>query len=254
MPWNPDQYERFEAWRRRPAHDLVAALPTIEPCRIVDLGCGGGQLARQLSERWPQAEVTGVDNSATMLERAAAVPARVRWLQADLNQYRPSGGADLLISNAALHWLGGHERLFSELVGALAPGGVLAVQMPRNFDAPSHQLLFETASDGPWAGALAGALATAPVHRQERYYDWLAPLTRSVDIWESEYLQALPGEDPVLEWMRGAALVPVMERLHGTELADFLAAYRARLAAAYPRRADGMTLFPFRRLFIMARR
>ncbi|OYD85781.1 methyltransferase domain-containing protein [Azospirillum brasilense] len=253
MPWDPEQYARFESWRRRPAHDLVAALPSLTPRRVVDLGCGAGQLARLLAERWPEAEVLGVDNSLAMLERAQGTPSRVRWLQADLRVWRPDRPVDLLISNAALHWLDGHERLFPDLLRALAPDGVLAVQMPRNSEAPSHRLLYETAADGPWADRLAPVLRTAPVHAPEVYYDWLAPLTRRLDLWETEYLQVLEGDDPVLEWTRGTTLLPVLDTLAGAELDAFLAAYRARLNAAYPRRPDGRTLFPFKRLFLVAR-
>ena len=169
MPWDPEQYALFESWRRRPAHDLVAALPSLTPRTVVDLGCGAGHLARLLAGRWPDAEVLGVDNSPAMLERAQATPSPVRWQQADLRVWRPDRPVDLLISNAALHWLDGHEGLFPDLLRALAPGGVLAVQMPRNFEAPSHRLLYETAADGPWAERLAPVLRTAPVHAPETY-------------------------------------------------------------------------------------
>lgn len=253
MAWDPDQYALFDAWRRRPAHDLVAALPPMAPKTVVDLGCGGGQLARLLAERWPGADVLGVDNSPEMLARAAGTASPVRWLQADLRDWRPQRPVDLLISNAALHWLDDHQRLFPELLRTLAPGGVLAVQMPRNFDAPSHRLLHETAADGPWAAALKDALRGKPVHAPQDYYDWLGPRAARLDIWETEYLQVLDGDAPVLQWTRGTTLVPILERLRGEELDAFLAAYRARLEAAYPRRPDGRTLFPFKRLFIVAR-
>lgn len=253
MAWNPEQYELFEALRRRPAHDLLAALPSFEPARIVDLGCGPGHLTRVLADRFPAAHVLGVDKSTTMLEWAERTASRVEWLQADLATWRPSWPVDLIVSNAALHWLGDHERLFPELLEALAPGGVLAVQMPRNFDAPSHRLLHQTVAEGPWAAALAPVLREKPVHRPSDYYDWLAPLARRIDIWETEYLQILSGDVPVLQWVRGSALVPVMETLSGAELDRFMAAYRAKLEAAYPQQPNGATLFPFRRLFIVAR-
>lgn len=253
MPWDPEQYALFDAWRRRPAFDLVAALPSMTPRTVIDLGCGGGQLARTLAERWPDADVLGVDNSPAMLKWAEGTESRVRWQRADLRTWRPQWPVDLLISNAALQWLGDHERLFPELLQPLAPGGVLAVQMPRNFDAPSHRLLHETAAEGPWAGKLADVLRSHPVHRPQDYYDWLSPRAKRVDIWETEYLQVLNGDVPVLQWTRGTALVPVMEVLEGEELDAFLAAYRAKLEVAYPQHPDGNTLFPFKRLFIVAR-
>ncbi|WP_029009135.1 methyltransferase domain-containing protein [Azospirillum halopraeferens] len=255
MAWDPDRYGRFEALRRRPAHDLVAALPPLAPGRIADLGCGTGALARSLAERWPGAHVTGIDGSPEMLARARAVPSPVAWVEADLRAWRPDAPFDLVISNAALHWLDDHDRLFPALVAALAPDGVLAVQMPRNFAAPSHALLYETARDGPWADRLAPVLRTTPVDPPAVYYDRLAPLVRRLDIWETEYLQPLEGERPVLDWTRGTALLPFLDALPDDATRDaFLAAYQARLATAYPRRPDGVTLFPFRRLFIVAQR
>ncbi|HEY0838169.1 MAG TPA: methyltransferase domain-containing protein [Azospirillum sp.] len=253
MSWDPDQYALFDALRRRPAHDLLAALPTVDPKRIVDLGCGGGHLSRVLAERWPQAEVLGVDNSPAMLAWAEGTPSRVRWLRADLRTWRPHWPVELLISNAALHWLDDHAALFPELLEAVAPGGVLAVQMPRNFSAPSHALLQETAAAGPWRDRLDGVLRPRPVHAPQDYFDWLAPLAKRVDIWETEYLHVLHGDAPVFQWLKGSALVPVLEALQGAELTAFLTAYRERLEAAYPERPDGSTLFPFKRLFIVAR-
>jgi trans-aconitate 2-methyltransferase len=159
--------------------------------------------------------------------------------------------ADLIYSNAALHWLPNHQQLFPALVEALAPGGVLAVQMPRNFSAPSHTLIAASAREGRWRDKLAPLLGEAPVAEPQSYYALLAPLASSLDIWESEYLQVLSGDDPVKEWTKGSWLMQFLDRLEPDERADFEADYARRLRAAYPRQADGSTLFPFRRLFIV---
>ncbi|HYD30150.1 MAG TPA: methyltransferase domain-containing protein [Azospirillaceae bacterium] len=255
MAWDAKQYDRFKAQRSRPARDLLAALPEWAPRRIVDLGCGGGALARELARRFPGSEVIGVDSSGTMLAQAGAQPSVVRWIEADIAAWAPDVPIDLIVSNAALHWLSDHAGLFARLPGHLAPGGVLAVQMPRQHVNPSHTLLAEVAADPRWADRLAQAVPRAPrVHEPGRYYDWLAPRASWVDVWETEYLHVLEGEDAVFEWVKGTTLVPVEEALSPDELAAFEAAYRARLAAAYPRRADGATLLPFRRLFVMAGR
>jgi trans-aconitate 2-methyltransferase len=152
----------------------------------------------------------------------------------------------------ALHWLPDHARLLPRLLSNLRPGGVLAVQMPRNFDALSHALLREVARAGPWAERLAPHLKHEPVAAPEWYRDLLAPLTEALDIWQTEYLHVLEGEDPVLKWTRSTALRPLAALLTPDEQTRFEADYARRLRAAYPRRADGRTLFPFRRLFLVA--
>jgi trans-aconitate 2-methyltransferase len=252
MSWHPDRYLAFGDERTRPAVDLLARVPLAEPTRIADLGCGPGNSTRLLCERWPEADVLGIDNSAAMLAKAEGSGIRARWLQADIAAWTPDPPFDLLFSNAALHWLPDHASLLPRLLGHLRPGGVLAVQMPRNFAAPSHTLLREVAKVGPWAESLARHLADEPVAAPEWYHDLLAPLAAAADIWQTEYLHVLDGDDPVLNWVRGTALRPVITALSAEEQVRFEAAYAQRLRTAYPRRPDGRTLFPFRRLFIVA--
>jgi trans-aconitate 2-methyltransferase len=187
-----------------------------------------------------------------MLARAAATAPAITWQQADLGAWTPPRPADLIYSNAALHWLTGHERLFPALLGGLAPGGVLAVQMPRNFGAPSHTLISEAARSGPWRATLEPLLRPAPVAEPAVYYDVLAPKTAALDIWETEYLQVLEGRDPVKEWTKGTWLRPLLDALAEPDRGRFEARYAELVARAYPPRADGRTLFPFRRLFIVA--
>ncbi|MBB6252412.1 methyltransferase domain-containing protein [Nitrospirillum iridis] len=254
MAWDPAQYGLFEAARARPGHDLMAALPPLKPATVVDLGCGAGKLTMALANRYSVAEVAGVDSSAAMLGRAALLDTRVAWQLGDIRHWRPAAPVHLLFSNAALQWVEGHGEIFPQLLSYVAPGGVMAVQMPRNFTSPSHALLRQVAADGPWAGLLEGRLREAPVHEPAQYYDWLVPGAAHVDVWETEYLHVLDGPDPVLEWTKATAMLPVLETLTGAMLADFIERYRAALAAAYPRRVDGRTLFPFRRLFIVATR
>jgi trans-aconitate 2-methyltransferase len=254
--WDAAQYLRFAGERMRPALDLLHRIPgALAPRRIVDLGCGTGEITLALKQRWPEAEVTGLDSSAAMLEKARGLDGEVSWMQADIADWSPAAPFGLIFSNAALQWLDGHEALFPRLMSALAQGGVLAVQMPRNFAAPSHRLMRETAAEAPWGERLSPLLRTEPVLPPERYYDLLAPLASHLDLWENEYLHALEGETPVMEWVKGTGLRPLLDALtDGDERTAFLARYQGRLAAAYPRRPDGKTLFPFRRLFLIARR
>jgi len=251
MSWSPSQYLKFSQPRLRPAMDLLARIPSSEPHWIYDLGCGAGNVTAALLDRWPRACIVGVDSSPAMLALAARALPQLQWQQRTLADWRPDTPADLIYSNAALHWLPNHPQLFPALVEALAPGGVLAVQMPRNFSAPSHTLIAASAREGRWRDKLAPLLGEAPVAEPQSYYALLAPLASSLDIWESEYLQVLSGDDPVKEWTKGSWLMQFLDRLEPDERADFEADYARRLRAAYPRQADGSTLFPFRRLFIV---
>ena len=251
MAWDPAQYLKFAGPRLRPAVDLLQHIDVELPATVYDLGAGAGNVTRLLAARWPTARVIGVDGSAEMLAKAAA-DATIEWQQADLAAWRPEQPATIIYSNAALHWLDDHDRLLPGLVAALAPHGVLAVQMPRNFGAPSHTLITEVATSGPWRHTLVPLLRPSPVAEPEFYYDLLAPLAARLDIWETEYLQVLEGANPVKEWTKGTWLLPLLAALDEPERSRFEAAYAERVAAAYPPRGDGKTLFPFRRLFVIA--
>ena len=254
MSWDPAQYLKFAGERMRPAVDLLARVPAAAPASVVDLGCGAGNLAPLLQARWPQARLTGVDSSPEMLARARAEYPQASFVQADIGRWRPERPADVLYSNAALHWLDEHERLFPALLEAVAPGGVLAVQMPRNFSAPSHTSIVETIEQGPWRARLEPILRREPVGTPGFYWRLLTARCGELQVWETEYLQVLAGDNPVAEYTKGTWLKQFLDRLEGAERAAFEAEYRARVLAWYPREADGRTLFAFRRLFIVARR
>lgn len=252
--WDPSQYLRFAGHRLRPALDLLNRIDLAAPESVVDLGCGAGNVTEWLARRWPGAAITGVDNSAAMLRKAAQSLPQVTWRKADMSAWSADTPPDLIFANAALHWLSDHETLFPRLLDDLAPGGVLAVQMPRNFGEPSHTSMAEAARDGPWHDALTPYLKPAPVHEPAFYHSLLAPLASNIDLWETTYFQVLDGDNPVAEWTKGTWLKPMLDALDGTEREGFEAAYRARIAAAYPAGPDGRTLFPFKRLFLIARR
>lgn len=254
MPWDPSQYLRFAGERLRPAVELLARIDDRTPETVYDLGCGTGNVTRLLRERWPEARLVGVDSSAEMLERARQESLHADWVQADLATWRPPLPGDVIFSSATLQWLDHHESLFPALIAAVAPGGVFAVQMPRNFDAPSHAALRETARSGPWSARLGALIRSSPVGAPSFYYDLLAPHASAVDIWETEYVHVLTGDDPVKEWTKGTALRPFLDALDAKEREEFEGRYAALLRRAYPQRADGSTLFPFRRLFIIATR
>ena len=256
--WDPDLYRRFSDHRLRPALELLDRVPLASPRVVYDLGCGAGELTRIIAERWPAATVYGLDNSQEMLQKAAAESGRVRWTEADIRDWRPDDPPDLIYSNATLQWIAGHAELFPRLVGFLQPGGCLAVQVPLSWGAPSHRLMRETLADGGPDGTALGTaelrqgVARKWVDDAEEYYDLLVGSTASLDIWETEYLQILEGGDAVLEWVKGTGLRPILNDLDDGEREIFLSEYARRLPAAYPVRPNGHTLYPFRRLFIVA--
>jgi trans-aconitate 2-methyltransferase len=252
--WDPKQYLAFGGERMRPALDLLGRVPLDAPNTIIDLGCGPGNVTPALKARWPQAQVTGVDGSPEMLERARATMPEMAWVEADMNEWTPDAPVDLIYSNAALHWLDGHADVFPRLMQQVAPGGYLAAQMPRNWYAPSHTIITDLVLDGPWRSALEPLLRPNPTGAPQDYYDILAPVSTSLELWETEYCQILEGENPVAEFVKGSQLKRFLDALDDGPRDDFWAEYRKRISEAYPKRNDGKTLFPFRRLFILAGR
>jgi trans-aconitate 2-methyltransferase len=185
VAWDPDRYLHFGGYRIRPALDLMARVPLAAPDRIVDLGCGAGNITRYIADYWPNARICGIDSSPEMLARAFAEGLDVTWLEADLRAWRPDDALDLIFSNAALQWCDEHHELVPQLLGYLAPRGVLAIQMPRNYGAPSHTCMAEAAAAGPWAEKLRPLLRQLPVAAPDFYYDLLSPLSWRLDIWET---------------------------------------------------------------------
>lgn len=253
--WDVEQYERYKAYRDRPALDLMVQIPVdLEPREIWDLGCGAGEHAALLALRHPGARVHGLDSSPAMLEAARARSAAVDWVQGDIAAFAPEAPPDLIFTNAALQWTRGHQDLFPRLARSLAPRGVFACQMPITWPEPWHAELRALAAEAPWAGRFVGLHEVERLATAEDYWRWLSPQAE-VDIWKTRYLHVLSGEDPVVEWMKGTGLRPYLTVL--TDVAErdaFLAAYAERMRRIFPKEADGSTLFDFPRMFIVARR
>lgn len=252
MTWNPKTYLAFGGERTRAAAELAARIGIDLPKRVADLGCGPGNSTALLAARWPHAAIDGIDNSAAMLAEARAASIPAHWIEADVAGWAPDAAYDVIYSNATLHWIGNHEKLLPRLFSQLAPGGVLAFQVPRNFDEPSHAIAQDLAKEPRWADRLVRARNWWNVLEPDAYYGLLEPLAQSIDIWETRYVQTLDGADAVYRWVLGTGLRPFVDALQGEEREAFVAEYRARAARAYPRRESGITLFPFRRLFCVA--
>ena len=255
--WDPALYRRFEGERTRPAVELLARVPLDAHAvrHAADLGCGPGNSTELVAARFPAAAVTGIDNSPAMLEAAAKRLPGLRFERADIGTWVPREAPQLVFANAALQWLPDQERQLPRLMGLLAPGGVLAAQLPDNLDEPSHRLMRETAAAGPWAATIGDPGAVrAPRLPVARVYDLLAPLAASVDVWQTVYQHPVPSARAIVDWLRSTGLRPFLDPLDDAEREAFLADYETRLAAAYPPRADGLRLLAFPRLFFVARR
>jgi len=250
--WDPAQYTRFADERGRPFVDLLARVGAPAPRRVVDLGCGPGNLTALLAARWPSALVEGLDSSPEMIERARADVPTVRFSVGDVRSWTMPADCDVLISNATLQWVPGHLDLLRDWAAALPSGGWLAIQVPGNFDAPSHSLMRSLATSPRWAPLIGDVLRHDLAATPARYAELLLDAGLQVDVWETTYLHRLAGDDAVLEWVRGTGLRPILAAL-SSAAAEFEREYAALLRAAYPRTAHG-TLFSFRRVFAVARR
>lgn len=254
MAWDPKVYMAFGAERTRPAAELLARIPSDNPARVADLGCGPGNSTALLAARWVQAEIVGVDNSPEMLAEAKASGIPAHWQQADVSSWTPDAPQDVIYSNATLQWVPDHAALLPRLMSHLVPGGFFAFQVPMNFTEPCHTLIHDVANAGPWAAKLAKVRDFGFVRAPEDYFDILEPVASHIDIWETRYVQVLDGDDAVYRWMSGTGLRPFANALEGEERDNFLYEYKDRLRSAYPMRASGKTLYPFQRLFAVAKR
>jgi len=256
--WNPSQYLRFAEERTQPCRDLAARIQVENARRVIDLGCGPGNSTAVLAGRWPDAELTGLDASADMIERAQREYPRHRWTLGDIAAWATASGNefDVVFSNAALQWVDDHAAVYPSLFSHVVPGGALAIQIPGNIGALPHQLMRETAASPAWSRRFPpGKVREWHHHEMEFYYDLLAPAAARLDLWATEYIHVLPDADAIADWYRGTGLRPFLEVLETeADREHFIAAYRERLRRHFPPRPAGGVLFPFRRIFLIAYR
>ncbi|HEU0007801.1 MAG TPA: trans-aconitate 2-methyltransferase [Terriglobia bacterium] len=254
MPsWDADLYLKFASERTQPAVDLISRISLADPSRIIDLGCGPGNSTAILRQRWPAAEIVGLDNSREMIAAASQTYPDWTWVESDIATWTAAVPFDLVFSNAALHWVANHAAVMPRLLRQVRPHGALAIQMPAHFHSPVHELMIEIAKNPTWHQSMEKAIHAIKVERPAFYYDLLQPHTSKLDLWETEYIHVMDGPGGILEWIRGTGLRPFLEALPSDkQKRRFEELFLSGLAMAYPAQEDGRVLFPFRRLFILA--
>jgi trans-aconitate 2-methyltransferase len=250
--WDAQHYLRFADARTLPAIDLLSRIQLAAPRHVVDLGCGPGNSTAPLKARWPDATVTGIDSSEELLAAGRRDHPGIAFVKGDMAGWTAAEPCDVVFANASLQWVGDHERLVPRLFEQVAPGGVLAVQMPRNHDFATHRLMRQVATEGEWRERLEGAREPSPVKSPEFYYDLLATRSAGFTIWETNYIQIMDDVQAIIAWLHGTGLRPFLARLTEAERPVFLDRYAALLAEEYPARADGKILLPYPRLFFIA--
>jgi trans-aconitate 2-methyltransferase len=251
--WSAATYLKFEDERTRPARELLAQVPLTRPGRVVDMGCGPGNSTELLVERYPGARVTGLDSSPNMLTEAAVRVPMAAFATADAETWIPEAGTDLVFANAIYQWVPGHLQVLPKVLQALAPGQVLAVQMPDNLGEPTHRLMAEVAAAGPWADKLRDA-QRQPLPPVATYYAALKPYATRLDIWHTVYNHVLADAAAIVEWVRATGLRRFIDPLDENERVAYLERYLARVSEAYPTTADGKVMLRFPRLFFVAQR
>jgi trans-aconitate 2-methyltransferase len=257
MPqWNPDAYLKYQDERTQPSYDLAARVEVVNPANIVDIGCGPGNSTRVLRERWPEARITGLDSSPEMLESAVKIYPKERWVRADAATWKPAERFDLVFSNAALQWIPEHHELLPRLFGLVNPtGGALAFQVPANTGSPLHQAVLKVARQGAWASRLEGASHDLNYHEPDFYYDMLAPTSKRLVIWQTQYYHVMPNHQGLVDWYAGTGMRPYLERLGSEdERQSFQRKVLEEYRPFYPEHQEHKILFPFNRLFVIAYR
>ena len=253
--WNPDLYLKYADERTQPAYDLISRVNIANPVSIIDIGCGPGNSTRALRERWPDAQILGLDSSQEMIEKARRAYPEGRWLLADAARWKPDVQYSLVFSNAVLQWLPDHESLIERLFDAVQSQGALAVQVPAFSDAPLHQALLRVSRRANWREPMASCDELLMWHDASFYYDQLSALTQRFYIWQTTYYHVMAGHQDLIDWYAGTGMKSYLDRLANDDLRLlFQREVLEECRRDYPEQRDGKILFPFQRLFFLAYR
>lgn len=253
--WDPEQYLRFEKERTQPSIDLVARIPLDDPKNIIDIGCGPGNSTQILRRRWPHAGIVGIDKSEKMIAKARADFPDQTWRIADVATMETDTQYDLVFSNAVIQWIPDHNKLIPRLFGFVKEGGMLAVQVPANYESPLHQIILAVARDSKWSSFTSGCGKLLTYLPAEYYYNLLVSLTRDVAMWETTYYHVLESHQDLVSWYKGTAMKPFLERLTSEKMrGEFEQEVLRESKGHYPLQSDGRVLYPFKRLFFTARK
>jgi trans-aconitate 2-methyltransferase len=248
--WNPDLYLKYANERTQPSIDLISKInPNIQPKSILDVGCGPGNSSQALLQRWPAAKLTGIDNSANMIEKARTSYPHNTWIVADAAKYTPNAGYDIVFSSATIQWIPDHADLFKKLFNLINDGGLLAIQVPRFDEMPLSKAIQKVASREKWQESTRGCLELFTYHDAKYYYDLISPEYKSVEFWQTDYIHILESQSAILEWIRSTGLKPYLDCLTNEDKPLFENAVLAEIKRDYPLQKNGRALFPFKRLF-----
>lgn len=256
--WNPDHYLRFGDQRTRPSHDLCRQVDLAAPRTVIDIGCGPGNSTQVLWNRWPHAQVIGLDRSAEMIAEARLKFPDRQWRQGDAENPLSWGEkppVDLIFSNAALQWIKSHDELVPRLFHQVSVGGALAFQIPCNRYAAIRLHMDEVADDARWRSRMEGPKGSLTMEEPGFYYDVLEPIASKLDIWLTEYLHEMESREAIIDFISSTGLRPYLDALADeSERRQFVGLLRTRVEESYPVHDNGKVLYPFRRLFVIAYR
>lgn len=251
--WNSNQYLKFKNERTQPAVDLANRIHLDNPQSIIDIGCGPGNSTEVLQRRFPNSKIIGIDSSAEMIAKAKSQHSDIDFICCDVNDlFCRQERYDVVFSNACIQWIPNHYELIKNLMSLLNDNGVLAVQIPYNQNEPVQKIISKITRSKKWAECFKNPRQKYVLNFSEYYYDLLADVSNSFDMWQTTYFHKMKSYESILEWYRGTGLRPYLEELNEAQKADFESEFLHRVMQEYPVQANGDIIFKFPRLFFTA--